>query len=83
MTRGPSVEELAGAWDALDKYDTEKIDPDVSGYVCDIVGTGSDPLKTVNCSTPASFIGAGSGLKIAKKGARLVTGVSEADVNRF
>ncbi len=78
ITRGPTVEELAGAWDAMDKYDTDKIYPNVSGFVCDIVGTGSDPLKTVNCSTPASFIAAGAGLNVAKKGARLVTGVSGA-----
>ncbi len=78
ITRGPTVEELAGAWDALDQYDTKKIDVNIEGFVCDIVGTGSDPLKTVNCSTPATFIASGAGLCIAKKGARLVTGVSGA-----
>lgn len=78
IARGPSVEELSGAWDALDRYDTEKIDSKVDGPVCDIVGTGSDAIKTVNCSTPASLIAAACGLPIAKKGARLVTGVSGA-----
>jgi len=78
IARGPTVEELSGAWDALDRYDTAKIAADIDGPVCDIVGTGSDPLKTVNCSTPASLIAAASGLPIAKKGARLVTGVSGA-----
>jgi len=78
IARGPSVEELSGAWDALDRYDTAKIDVNVEGPVCDIVGTGSDPVKTVNCSTPAAFIAAACGLPIAKKGARLVTGVSGA-----
>ena len=38
--------------EALDKYDTAKIRSGRTGAVCDIVGTGSDPLKTVNCSTP-------------------------------
>ncbi len=79
IARGPTAEELGGAWDALDRYDTAKIDAgDVAGPVCDIVGTGSDPVKTVNCSTPASLIAAACGLPVAKKGARLVTGVSGA-----
>lgn len=78
ITRGPTTEELSGAWDALDRYDTAKIHTQLSGPVCDIVGTGSDPLKTVNCSTPAALIAAGCGLAVAKKGARLVTGVSGA-----
>jgi anthranilate phosphoribosyltransferase len=78
ITRGPSVEELSGAWDALDRYDTEKINPSLAGPVSDIVGTGSDSLKTVNCSTPAALIASACGLPIAKKGARLVTGVSGA-----
>ena len=59
ITRGPSTEELSGAWDALDRYDTAKIRTHLEGPVCDIVGTGSDPLKTINCSTPAALIAAG------------------------
>ncbi|NSW87654.1 MAG: anthranilate phosphoribosyltransferase [Syntrophobacteraceae bacterium] len=78
ITRGPSTEELCGAWDALDLYDTAKIKTTVDGPVCDIVGTGSDPLKTINCSTPAALIASACGLPVAKKGARLVTGVSGA-----
>ncbi|NLI83522.1 MAG: anthranilate phosphoribosyltransferase [Deltaproteobacteria bacterium] len=78
ITRGPTTEELSGAWDALDRYDTAKIQVEAEGAVCDIVGTGSDPLKTVNCSTPAALIAAACGLPVAKKGARLVTGVSGA-----
>jgi anthranilate phosphoribosyltransferase len=78
ITRGPSTEELSGAWDALDRFDTAKIKAHLSGPVCDIVGTGSDPLKTINCSTPAALIAAACGLTVAKKGARLVTGVSGA-----
>lgn len=78
IARGPTIEELSGAWDALDRYDTAKIHVNLKGPVCDIVGTGSDPLKTVNCSTPAALIAAACGLTVAKKGARLVTGVSGA-----
>jgi anthranilate phosphoribosyltransferase len=79
IARGPSTEELSGAWDALHRYDTAKIDAgDPDGPICDIVGTGSDPVKTVNCSTPAAVIASACGLSVAKKGARLVTGVSGA-----
>lgn len=78
FARGPSTEELAGAWDALDRHDTAKITTVRTGPICDIVGTGSDALKTVNCSTPAAVIAAACGLTVAKKGARLVTGVSGA-----
>jgi len=78
LMRNPTTEELSGAWDALDRHDTAKIDVDLDGPVCDIVGTGSDKLKTLNCSSPAALIAAACGLPIAKKGARLVTGVSGA-----
>jgi anthranilate phosphoribosyltransferase len=78
IARGPTTEELGGAWDALDRYDTAKIHTTRAGNVCDIVGTGSDKLKTINCSTPAALIAAAAGLCVAKKGARLVTGVSGA-----
>jgi anthranilate phosphoribosyltransferase len=78
IARGPSIEELSGAWDALDRYDTEKISVTINGPIVDIVGTGSDILKTVNCSTPAALITSACNLAVAKKGARLVTGVSGA-----
>jgi anthranilate phosphoribosyltransferase len=78
IMRGPTTEELTGVWDALDRYDTAKIRTVRTGSICDIVGTGSDSLKTVNCSTPAAVIAAACGLTMAKKGARLVTGVSGA-----
>jgi anthranilate phosphoribosyltransferase len=78
LMRKPTTGELSGAWDALDRHDTAKIDIDLDGPVCDIVGTGSDRLKTLNCSSPAALIAAACGLPVAKKGARLVTGVSGA-----
>jgi len=78
IQRGPTTEELSAAWHALDEFDTAKITLDSDDVICDIVGTGSDNLKTVNCSSPAALIAAAAGLKIAKKGARLVTGVSGA-----
>ncbi|MCL2287592.1 MAG: anthranilate phosphoribosyltransferase [Candidatus Bathyarchaeota archaeon] len=78
ITRKPTVEELSGVWDALDRFDTEKFKADVKGPVCDIVGTGSDSMKTVNASSPAALIASACGVPIAKKGAKKVTGVSGA-----
>lgn len=78
ITRGPTTEELSGTWDALDRFDTEKFRANVDGVICDIVGTGSDALKTVNASSPAALIASACGVPIAKKGAKKVTGVSGA-----
>jgi len=78
ITRKPTIEELSGVWDALDRFDTEKFKADIRGPVCDIVGTGSDAMKTVNASSPAALIASACGVPIAKKGAKKVTGVSGA-----
>jgi anthranilate phosphoribosyltransferase len=80
ITRKPTTEELSGVWDALDRFDTEKFRANISGggVVCDIVGTGSDVMKTVNASSPAALIASACGVAIAKKGAKKVTGVSGA-----
>ncbi|NLE05864.1 MAG: anthranilate phosphoribosyltransferase, partial [Crenarchaeota archaeon] len=78
IARKPTTEELSGAWDALDRYDTAKFRAKMTGTVCDIVGTGSDAMKTVNCSSPAAIIASACGLPVAKKGAKKVTGVSGA-----
>jgi anthranilate phosphoribosyltransferase len=78
ITRKPTTEELSGVWDALDKFDTEKFTANIKGPICDIVGTGSDAMKTVNASSPAALIASACGVPIAKKGAKKVTGVSGA-----
>lgn len=78
LIKGPTSAEMAGAWDAMMEYDMEHISPNIPEHSCDIVGTGSDALKTVNVSTPAALITSACGVYMAKKGARLVTGVSGA-----
>lgn len=78
LAKKATLDELCGVWDALYEYDTATISPDFPEECCDIVGTGSDALKTINVSTPASFLASACGVKVAKKGARLVTGVSGA-----
>jgi len=78
LIKGPTTTEMAGAWDAMMEYDMERISPQIPEPSCDIVGTGSDALKTINVSTPAALIASACGIYMAKKGARLVTGVSGA-----
>lgn len=78
MAKGPTTEEIAGCWDAVLRFDTQTIDPQLPEAPCDIVGTGSDALKTVNVSSPVAVIAAACGVPVAKKGARRVTGVSGA-----
>lgn len=78
MAKGPTTPEIAGCWDAVLKHDTQVIAPVVDEPPCDIVGTGSDALKTVNVSSPTAIIAAACGVCVAKKGAQRVTGVSGA-----
>ncbi|MDR0318954.1 MAG: anthranilate phosphoribosyltransferase, partial [Nitrososphaerota archaeon] len=78
IARKPTIEELSGVWDALDHFDTEKFKANIEDTICDIVGTGSDAIKTVNASSPAALIASACGVPIAKKGAKKVTGVSGA-----
>jgi len=78
MARGPSPAEIAGAWEAQMDYDVETIAPELPEASADIVGTGSDALKTINVSSGAAVVAAAAGAYVAKKGARAATGVSGA-----
>ena len=78
MAKSPTLEEIAGAWDAQMEYDVESIDPTLPARSADIVGTGSDYLKTINASSGAAILAAAAGAYVAKKGARAATGVSGA-----
>jgi anthranilate phosphoribosyltransferase len=72
----PTLDEIAGAWEAQMEYDVETIDPALPAQCADIVGTGSDYLKTINASSGAAILAAAAGAYVAKKGARAATGVS-------
>lgn len=78
IAKGPTIEEIAGCWDAVHQWDTSTITPQLPEPAVDIVGTGSDALKTVNVSSPSAVIAAACGAYVAKKGAQRVTGVSGA-----
>ena len=77
--KGETVEELAGMADAM----RERATPLHSRHerFIDTAGTGSSTAKSFNVSTAAAFVIAGSGLPVAKHGARAVSSKSgSADV---
>ncbi|MBD7917115.1 anthranilate phosphoribosyltransferase [Cellulomonas sp. Sa3CUA2] len=65
--KGETVEELAGLADMMLEHAHRFVVP---GRAVDIVGTGGDRLHTVNISTMASLVVAGTGLTIVKHGNR-------------
>jgi anthranilate phosphoribosyltransferase len=74
MMRSISIEELAGFREALLDL---CIRIDLSAYnTIDLVGTGGDGKDTFNISTLASFIVAGTGIKVAKHGNYGVSSIS-------
>ena len=70
-SKGETVEELAGLVDTMLK---NAIRPEVSNRAVDIVGTGGDQLGTVNISTMAAIVTAGSGYPVLKHGSRSASG---------
>ncbi|MBC7605523.1 MAG: anthranilate phosphoribosyltransferase [Burkholderiales bacterium] len=74
MMRNITIEELAGFREALLEL---CIPTDLSAYnTIDLCGTGGDGKDTFNISTLASFVTAGSGLKVAKHGNYGVSSIS-------
>ena len=71
--KGETKEEIAGCWDAIYRFDTNKITPNVNGPIVENCGTGMDSYKTFNISTCASLVAASEGILIARHGARALT----------
>lgn len=70
-TKGESIEEIAGAANALRK---QAMDFPVSDYsVTDCCGTGGDGFNTINVSTLSAFVASSMGIKVAKHGNRSVS----------
>ncbi|MBN8881833.1 anthranilate phosphoribosyltransferase [Salana multivorans] len=73
--KGESVAELRGFSDAMI---AAAIPLEVPGRTVDIVGTGGDRHRSVNVSTMAALVVAGSGLRVVKHGNRAASSASGA-----
>ena len=71
--KGPTPQEIAGAWEAIYRRDTVKVRPRVPGPLMDNCGTGMDRFKTFNISTAAALVAAAAGVHLARHGARAIT----------
>lgn len=76
--KGETADELAGLAEAMLAHATRFT---VLGPTVDIVGTGGDRANTVNISTMAAVVVAGTGVRVVKHGNRAATSASgSADV---
>ena len=73
VSKGETVEEIAGAWQAIVEKDTISVPLDCSGPIIENSGTGMDSLKTFNVSSAAAIVAAACGARIARHGARALT----------
>jgi anthranilate phosphoribosyltransferase len=71
--KGETVDEITGCAQAM-KRSAINVHPQIGDApLVDVVGTGGDSTGTFNISTTASFVVAGSGVKVAKHGNRSVS----------
>jgi anthranilate phosphoribosyltransferase len=72
IAKGETVDEIVGAWRAIDEFDTVQVEglPDT---IIDNSGTGMDNFKTFNVSSAAALIVAAHGIPVARHGARAIT----------
>jgi anthranilate phosphoribosyltransferase len=73
VAKGETVEEIAGAWAAIDEFDTVHLEAELPELLCENSGTGMDQLKTFNVSSAAAIIAASCGMPMARHGARGIT----------
>jgi anthranilate phosphoribosyltransferase len=73
VAKGETVEEIAGAWSAIDEIDTVHVSAGLPQPLCDNSGTGMDRLKTFKVSTAAGVVAAACGVTMARHGARALT----------
>ncbi|GGF33230.1 anthranilate phosphoribosyltransferase [Subtercola lobariae] len=72
-SKGETVDEIVGFRDAILDH---AIPLDVDPFALDIVGTGGDRFGTVNVSTMASIVAAGSGVPVVKHGNRAASSLA-------
>lgn len=75
VSKGETIDEIAGAWEAIIHYDTVELSGNLPNVLFENSGTGMDRLKTFNVSTAAAIIASAAGVPIARHGARALSGV--------
>ena len=72
VAKGETVNEIAGAWEAIDQFDTVHLSSSLQGPIVENSGTGMDKLSTFNVSSAAAIVAAACGVTMARHGARAV-----------
>ena len=72
-SKGETIQEIAGAWQAIVELDTTPVSEALGPPLVENSGTGMDQLKTFNVSTAASVVAAAAGVRLARHGARALT----------
>ena len=73
VSKGETAQEIAGAWEAINTYDTLPVTVRNCGLLVENSGTGMDSLKTFNVSSAAGIVAAACGATLARHGARALT----------
>ena len=81
--KGPTVDEITGFWSSLMEHASPFPAHGRHEPLLDVVGTGGDGSHSINVSTTASLVVAGTGVSVAKHGNRAASSRSgSADVLR-
>ena len=73
VSKGETPQEIAGAWQAIVKHDTNCVEDEFEVPLVENSGTGMDQLKTFNVSSAAAVVAAAGGARLARHGARALT----------
>nr|MBF0221857.1 anthranilate phosphoribosyltransferase [Desulfobulbaceae bacterium] len=73
VAKGETVHEIAGAWEAIDQFDTVHVSGTIRGPIVENSGTGMDKLSTFNVSSAAAIVAASCGVTMARHGARALS----------
>jgi anthranilate phosphoribosyltransferase len=73
VAKGETPQEIAGAWQAINEFDTVHADCAGDTPLVENSGTGMDRLKTFNVSSAAAIVAAACGVRMARHGARALT----------
>lgn len=73
VSKGETPEEIAGAWRAIDEFDTVHTEGELPEEIFENSGTGMDRLKTFNVSSASAIVAASCEVPMSRHGARALT----------